>query len=298
MNGFAEQWLSSRVQRKTKMRIAILGTVLVAVVFGVRMFVAEPAGVTATPRGSTAAAAATSSDLDASRADAAALDEYADELGLVMVRSRGPEPEVYARMVDGPGPDVETLSLDVSDGAAHVVLRLRQDRQDCGWLAGSSCRPYKVSACYRWTFDDSMEEHEPDRLDACPKGPVLELGPAPVEPQLPNNLAQYLRDNVVPPSDVSEQTALAAVRALYAEAVSAALESPEVKPDHLLGVDDALAPDSTARAGDSVGVAVGRGTECVMVRMTPREVRVWVPDRISLMPGEIGCHAAGQMARR
>lgn len=56
-------------------------------------------------------------------------------------------------------------------------------------------------------------------------------------------------------------------------------------------VDDALDQDSVASVR-AVGVAVGRGSECIMIRIEAGDVNVWAPSRVSLEPGEVGCSAA------
>jgi hypothetical protein len=232
---------------------------------------------------------------EVSRDDVAALDEYADELGLVMARSRDADPEAYARQVDGPGPDVATLVADTTDGGgADIVLRIRTERQDCDWTG--HCVQYEIEGCYRWLFDDRMDEHEPERLGACPDAAVIELGPAPVEPRLPDGLVDRLRRTLSFGRDPAEQVVLDAARVTYRAAVAAAVDDG-VDRSHLLGVDQALGPDSVATVGESVGVAVGVGTECAMVRASPDGVEVWVPERVSLQPGEVGCDASGQLAQ-
>ncbi|HEY9411719.1 MAG TPA: hypothetical protein VIP77_19225, partial [Jiangellaceae bacterium] len=52
---------------------------------------------------------------------------------------------------------------------------------------------------------------------------------------------------------------------------------------------DAAIGDPATGSGTTVGLAVGAGYECVLVLVTPGAVTAWVPDRISLEPGEIGC---------
>lgn len=279
-----------------------MGIVVVgAVVVGAVLLVRGPAGVTATPAGfGTSVAGGSSSAAEAPERDPAwddaeVLDAYAGELGLVMARSRGPEPGAYARRVDGPEPGVETLVARSEDGAAEVVLRLRQHRADCDWL-GSSCQEYVISACYRWLFEDSIDDHKPERLGECPAGPVIRLGPAPVEPHLPDDLFDRLRSRMATLDDHSRRAVLAQVRAAYTASRRAALTVPGAEPSHLLSVEEALGVGSAATAGSTVAVAVGQGTECVMVRASPREVDVWVPERVSLLPGEIGCDPRGQLA--
>lgn len=231
-------------------------------------------------------------------ADTESLDAYARELGLVMIRSRGPEPEAYARMVDGPGPDVETLVASAADGGgAEVVLRLRQERAEYDWLGGPGT-PYVISACYRWRLDGNMDEHLPKRLRSCPDLPVMTLPPAPVEPRLPDQLVEGLESGLAvvasaPAPQVAE--VLAAARDSYTAALRAELAAGVVTEEQLLPVDEAVAHDDAA-IGDpasgtdtTVGLAVGAGYECVLVLVTPSEVTAWVPDRISLEPGEIGC---------
>ena len=231
-------------------------------------------------------------------ADTEALDDYARELGLVMIRSRGPEAETYARMVDGPGPDVETLVASVADGGgAEVVLRLRQERAEYDWLGGPGT-PYEVSACYRWQLDGNMDEHLPKRLADCPDVPVITLPPAPVEPRLPESLIEGLESGLAavatsPAPQVAE--VLVAARDSYGAALRAELAVGAVTAEQLLPVDEAIL-DGDAAVGDpatggvrTVGLAVGAGYECVLVLVAPGEVTAWVPDRVSLEPGEIGC---------
>ncbi|HEY9408515.1 MAG TPA: hypothetical protein VIP77_02945 [Jiangellaceae bacterium] len=231
-------------------------------------------------------------------ADTEALDAYARELGLVMIRSRGPEPEAYARMVDGPGPDVETLVASVRDGGgAEVVLRLRQERAEYDWLGGPGT-PYEISACYRWRLDGNIDEHLPKRLDGCPDVPVMTLPPAPVEPRLPAQLIEGLESGLaVVAGAPAPQLAdvLAAARDSYTAALRAELAAGVVTAEQLLPVDEAVV-DSDAAIGDlatgsgtTVGLAVGAGYECVLVLVAPGAVTAWVPDRISLEPGEIAC---------
>lgn len=277
----------------------VVATTVVAVTAGVSMIVGPggKAGVTVEPPGEVGARTSTEAVVDEPTADDVTfLDAYAEELGLVMVRSRGPEPEAFARRVDGPGPDVESLRLSGSayEDGAEVVLRLRRERSESGFL-GQPQGSYVVSACYRWLLGQSSEGYRPERLDECPDGPVIELGPPPVEPGLPDSLHDRLTGALEPPGRdeaVSPEMVRADVRALYEEAVEAELRRPDVEPDHLLSVDDALDGRSVATDGDAVGVAVGVRRECIMVRVSPGEVSVWVPDRISLEPGEVGCSAA------
>jgi hypothetical protein len=280
--------------------VVVLGLVVVVAVGGV-LVVRGPSGVTAaSAEGRTSTVGATgspkSAERDASWDDAEALDAYAAELGLVMARSHGPEPAAYARRVDGPGPGVETLALRAADGRAEVVLRLRQHRADCGWL-GASCQEYEVSACYRWAFQSSIDDHEPARLDECPEGPVIDLGPAPADPRLPDRLLDVLTKRLAPARGLSEPAVLAQVRAAYMASRRAALAAPGGRePGRLLLLRTALDAGSSAVVGDTVAVAVGRGTECVMVRVSPRGADVWVPERVTLLPGETGCHPEGQLA--
>lgn len=163
--------------------------------------------------------------------DAEVLDDYAAELGLVMARSRGPQPQAYARRVD-----------------------------------------------------------EPERLETCPDSPVIELGPAPVEPRLPAGLVERLRVHLTPrPGPVRAADVLSDVRRQYDAAVASEPKRDEAAPVDVMDTATALSDDAVAVADDAVGVAVGRGTECVFVRVEPAGVTVWVPDRVSLQPGEMGC---------
>ncbi len=226
--------------------------------------------------------------------DVRILDDYAAELGLVMARSRGPQPQAYARRVDGPGDDVQVLQLAgaTGDGGAEVVLRLRRDRtrrDGFGWQEQN----YAVTGCYRWVFDDRMDEHEPERLEACPDTAVIELGPAPVEPRLPARLVERLSAHLVAgPGPVRAADVLSDVRRQYDAAVASELQRDEVEPEDVMDTATALSDDSVAVVDDAVGVAVGRGTACVFVRVAPADVTVWVPDRMSLQPGEMGCSPA------
>lgn len=273
------------VKRRTAGVLAGCGALAVLVFLGVQL-AGAPAGVTADP-----------AETDISRDDAAALDEYAEELGLVMVRSRGPAPQEYARRVDGPGPDVQTLALSGSahSGGAEVVLRLRLERAKSSFLGEP--RPYEVSACYRWVLGVSVDDHEPQRLDACPGGPAIQLGPPPVEPRLPDGLAERLEADLTrlaatdQVSGVTVGAVAAQARATYRTVAAADVARPGVDAAHLLTVEDALSDEAFAVADGSrvVTVAVGRGEECVMAEVRPGQVRVWTPARISLQPGEAGC---------
>ncbi|WP_129669134.1 hypothetical protein [Phytoactinopolyspora endophytica] len=225
------------------------------------------------------------------------LDDYAAELGLVMVRNREPDPEAYARLADGPGRDVEALELSGPPGeeSPGVVLRLRRERQEStGWMSGIG-EIYEISACYRWEFGD-MDDHEPQRLDECPSTPVIEIGPAPVVPTLPAGIDDVLRDSLEPLAaggNVSEDAVADAVRSAYTEAVENALDGPDVDPKEILSSDDIVTGDDwVVTVDDAVGVAIGRDRSCVMAQVVPDEVTVWRPRRISLEPGEVGCSAS------
>ncbi|NEE01823.1 hypothetical protein [Phytoactinopolyspora halotolerans] len=268
-------------------RVWIIGTLVVstiiaaAVVFVIMHLAGERSSV------------AGSRDLD----DVAALDAYAEELGLVMIRNRRPDPAAYARRVDGPGPDVETLELsDPPDTVAPaVVLRIRQQRQErIGWISGQY-EEYEISACYRWTFT-GMEDYKPDRLEECPEVDVIELGPPPVVPELPDGFGDVLSESLTSLSDAERrvpETVVAAVRSAYTEAVDDALDEPGADPAGILSSDDVLAGDDWVETIDEViGLAVGRGRSCVLARVTADDVAVWHPDRISLEPGEVGCSAS------
>lgn len=211
-------------------------------------------------------------------ADLAVLDDRAEEVGLAMARSDGPEPEAFARRLDGFDVDVLVLSGSSYDEAgAEVVLRVQLDEV------------HRVSACYRWVFQlADAYAFSPERLDECPDVPVIELGPPPVEPRLPVDLHDRLVDGLAPPAE-SEAAVLARVRAIYTEAVEAELQQPDVEPEHLLGIDDALDEGSLASYGEAVVVAIGRRFECKLVKVAPDRVWVWTPDRVSLQPGELGC---------
>jgi hypothetical protein len=71
--------------------------------------------------------------------DVAFLDDYAEELGIVMSRAwaTGTEPERFPRQVDGPGPGIETLEVSSAgdDGGTVVVMRLRRERVERGFLS-------------------------------------------------------------------------------------------------------------------------------------------------------------------
>lgn len=272
----------------------VLGALAVAVaVTGIVMAVTpDTDGLTLTAVDPSAAADAVPDDPNGE--DAQVLDDYAAELGLVMVRARGAEPEVFARQVDGPGADVQVLRVSgtVGDGGAEVVLRLRRDRTRYeGWFGGHA-QDYVVTGCYRWLFDGRIDDHEPERLEACPETSVIELAPGPVEPRLPDRLFDRLNGTLVGrPGPVRAAAVLADVRAQYDAAVATAVKRG-VEPEHLMDPALALDDGSVAVDDDAVGVAVGHGTDCIFVRVVPGAVSVWVPDRMSLQPGETGCSAA------
>jgi hypothetical protein len=226
-------------------------------------------------------------------ADVSALDAYAEELGLVMARSRGREPEAYARMADGPGPGVETLELADSDDGAVVVLRLRKERTERQWLTAGE--PYEIRACYRWVFGHSMDDHRPERLPGCPDAAVIELGPAPVEPELPPGIDERLGDALAAlarGAAVAEEDVAQAVRSAYADVERESLDDGADRAAILDG-DVILAGDDWIVTMDgAIGVAIGRGFSCVMARIGEAGVDVWRPRRISLELGEIGCSAA------
>ena len=92
----------------------------------------------------------------------------------------------HAARIDGPGPDVEVLVAegDAFDGDGVVVLRVRTEHHADGLhLFGETGADGSTrSACYRWTLENSIDDHEPERLDQCPAGPVITVSPEP-EPQ-------------------------------------------------------------------------------------------------------------------
>lgn len=224
--------------------------------------------------------------VEVTSADVHALDAYAEELGLVMNRAQGPDPKTYARRVDGPGRDIETLVLSGSayDEGAEIVLRIRLQRTERGWFGGGS--RFMISACYRWVLETAnIDGHRPERLSECPDVPVTKLGPEPPEPSVPDGLVELVEAEVTPTEPLSEAAVLRQVRAIYREL------SVGYEPGSLLSVEDALAADSVATHDDAIGVAVGAGSECVMVRVTREDVTAWVPPAIALEPGEVGCDA-------
>lgn len=232
--------------------------------------------------------------------DVAFLDEYADELRIVMSRARGlgVDAESFARRVDGPGPDIETLEVSGAyEEGAEVVLRLRRERVESGgwnWMGGHG-QPYEISACYRWRFGPGGDEG-PDRLAECPDTPVIDLGPPPVTPTLPSRIADILHaelDALVTAGGVSEPAVADAVRSAYADAVDEALAEPGSEPESLLRSGDVLGPtDEWLTTVDGViGVALGQDRSCVLAQVSPDGARVWHPPRISLEPGEVGCSA-------
>lgn len=234
--------------------------------------------------------------------DIAFLDEYAEELGIVMSRARGggPEPERFAAQVDGPGPDVETLELRGSayDGGATVVLRLHRERPVRELFSTGEPEMYHVSACYRWTFGGpDGRDHQPERLNACPDRPEIEVEP-PIEPDLPPGLHEALTGRlsalVAGGKRVTEAAVATSVRSVYAERVREALESGDVEQQEILNGDDILTGDDWIVTIDNnvIGVAVGRQTSCVVARIDVEDVAVWTPDRMVLVPGEVGCSAS------
>lgn len=236
--------------------------------------------------------------------DVAFMDAYAEELGIVMSRVRGvyggkQDAEAFARRVDGPGPDIETLdaagSLTDGDGAT-VVLRLRRERQRrTDWL-GAETTSYEISACYRWVFGGTDGDRGPERLDECPDRPVIELGPPPVEPELPTDIVERLQHGLEPlaAETVTEDAVMESVRSIYTAAVHEALDRPGAEPGELLREDEAMAGDDRVATADdgAIGVAVGSRGECVLARLVPGNVSVWRPPQISQAPGEIGCSAS------
>ncbi|PSK95552.1 hypothetical protein CLV30_12921 [Haloactinopolyspora alba] len=274
--------------------VTVAAVVAAAVTDGHQGVTVEPA----TPRTGMPADSAGQIPDEPTDDDVRFLDDYARELGLVMSRARGPEPEAFARQVDGPGPDVRTMRLSGSahDGGAEVVLRLRTERTRTGWFGSVEAR-YRVSACYRWVLGESVDDFRPERLSACPAGPPAELGRAPVEPRLPDGLYDRLSGGLAArKGPVTPEALLADVRTLYVEAARAEQRRGGVRPERLIDVDDALDRHSVVVKGEAVGVSVGFGQECMMVRAAAGEIDVWVPDRISLQPGEIGCSASAAAA--
>ncbi|NED98254.1 hypothetical protein G1H11_23415 [Phytoactinopolyspora alkaliphila] len=231
------------------------------------------------------------------------LDDYADELTIVMGRARahGPDPQRFPRMVDGPGPGIETLHASESSehGGTVVVLRLRRERTVREFLPSGVPELYEISACYQWVFGRGDER--PQRLSECPDVPVIELDPPPVTATLPNGVDDALYEALEPLAGRADEadagitkTAVAeAVRSAYAQAEREALDIPGVDPDTVLTSDDVLAGDDWVTSVDgAIGVAIGKDKSCVMARVVPGEVRVVRPPRISLEPGEVGCSAA------
>lgn len=224
------------------------------------------------------------------------LDDYAEQLGLVMVRSRGPEPEAFARRVDGPGSDVETLEVSGSahDGGAAVVLRLTRERRERALISFGVVNHYQISACYRWVLGPGVDDYTPQRLDECPDGPAIDLGPPPVEPELPPGFEDRLHERLerlAGMGDVTAQGVADAARAAYADTELEARDAGAT-PDELLSAAEILAGDDwVATVDGAVGVAIGRQMECVMARVRKSEVLVWRPRWISLVPGEVGCSA-------
>lgn len=233
--------------------------------------------------------------------DIAFLDDYAAELGLVMSRARGggPEPERFAARVDGPGPDIETLDLRGSayDGGATVVLRLRRERPVREFFSTGEPETYQLSACYRWTFGGpDGRDHQPERLSACPDHPVIDVEP-PIEPDVPPGLHEALTERlwalVASGKPVTETAVATAVRSVYAEQERKAAAA-DVEPAEILNGDDILTGDDWIVTIDNViGVAIGRWESCVTAAVGPGEdVDVWTPDRMVLVPGEVGCSAS------
>jgi hypothetical protein len=227
--------------------------------------------------------------------DIGALDEYAGELTIVMGRAygRGSDPQRYPRMVDGPGPGIETLEVDQSPGGETVVvLRLRRDRPVREWFPTGET--YEISACYRWVFGRGTDT--PERLSSCPTGRVIELDPPPVIAELPDGIDDALYEALAPLAgqlETSEEMVAQAVRSAYAAAERSARAVPGADPDAILSGDDILAGNDWIDTVDgAIGVAIGRDRSCVMARVVPDDVRVERPAPISLEPGEVGCSAA------
>jgi tripartite ATP-independent transporter DctP family solute receptor len=199
--------------------------------------------------------------------DIAVLDAYADELGLVMVRSRGPEPEAFARRVDGQGSDVETLEVSGSahDGGAIVVLRLTRERRERALISFGVVNLYQISACYRWVLGVSVDDYKPQRLNECPDGPVIDLGPQPVEPRLPLGIEDRLHERLERLAGVDDVTAAAVADAARAAYTDTELEARDagVAPDELLSADEILAGDDSVATVDGAGVvtAVADGSD-------------------------------------
>lgn len=231
--------------------------------------------------------------------DTAALDEYAETLGLAMIKTSGHSAEDYARRVDGPDAGIEVLDLSTADHGAVVVLRVRLERAEPSWPAPGDT--YEISACYRWELGSDTDDYQPERLARCPSVPVITLPPAPIEPALPDTLPDHLNGTLGALPDVASVDPRAvedAVRAAYSAAFQeAGSRSGADAGAQLLDIADALPGDSWMIVDDGVvGVAVGRADECLLARVAPGEVHVWTPSRMSLQPGETGCSPQAAIA--
>jgi hypothetical protein len=125
---------------------------------------------------------------------------------------------------------------------------------------------------------------------------VIQLGPPPVVPDVPGGTEQRLYDELAAlaaEGAVSEAAVVERVRSAYAELERNARAASGGDPGAVLDGDEILAGnDWVSTVNGVIGVAIGRDTSCVLARISPHEVGVWRPPRISLEPGEVGCSAA------
>jgi hypothetical protein len=171
---------------------------------------------------------------------------------------------------------------DPSEPFARLVFLVRVDGSTAG---DPSADPFV--ACYEADFNYYGAVDEPREMDCPPPDPDWSVPPAPQpDPTLPPDVPTRLQAalEALPAADRADPASVHAAVGQLAPAPA----SIEV-----------VAGDGGAAPG-AVGVAIRLGEDCVLARVASA-VEVWIPPRISLEPGEIGCDAhaaaAGQAQR-
>jgi hypothetical protein len=154
-----------------------------------------------------------------------------------------------------------------SDPLARLVFRIHVD----GTPSGLPAEP-PVTACYSAEFNHYGIIDQPHRMD-CPSGDTEPIVPPPrgPAPTLPADARTRLQ---------AALESLSAAQRIEPDAVVAAIGP--------LDLTDTT-PEIVARRG-AIGVAIRSGDDCLLARVASR-VDVWIPSRVELQPGELGCDA-------
>lgn len=168
-----------------------------------------------------------------------------------------------AAQVDG----VEVMKVDGtlrnSGDGVTLVIRVHGTAP-----AVNGSGPVDLPVCFRFTYDRDRSGRPQDQV-GCPSTPPIDI---PKDPKLPRDILDTLRRTLPSGPNATEADVRAVVDGLNLD--------PRVHRD-------------VKQAHGAIGVALQASQfNCVLARVTPDKVEVWIPSRIQLAPGELSCAGA------